>query len=73
MARERDKQATEDGEVERDKGWRLSITIDPSIRKDLRIAAAYADMSIGEWAAEILENAAKKAVPTLPGRKASAS
>lgn len=49
------------GDGDEDKGYRLSITIDPSIRKDMRLAAAIQDMSIGEWAAKILENAADKA------------
>lgn len=41
---------------------RLSISIDPAIRKMVRIAAAYADMEIGEWASKILREAAEKAI-----------
>jgi len=51
-------------------GYRLSISIDPSIRRKLRIAAAVHDMTIGEWAAAVLEKAAEKAVPELPRLKA---
>jgi len=36
----------------------------------LRIAAAVHDMTIGEWAAAVLEKAAEKAVPELPRLKA---
>lgn len=49
---------TDDGE----KPYRLSITIDHSMRKNMRIAAALHDMSPGEWAVKILERAADKAM-----------
>lgn len=49
-------------EPQEDKGLRLSITIDPSLRKNMRIAAAINDSTVGEWAAEILEKAASKSL-----------
>jgi hypothetical protein len=52
-----------------DGGYRLSITIEPSIRRKLRLAAAVHDMSIGEWASEVLERAADKAVEGIPALK----
>jgi hypothetical protein len=61
------KEANGDG-VE-DSGYRLSITIEPSIRRKLRLAAAVHDMSIGEWASEVLERAADKAVEGIPALK----
>ena len=57
----------ENGEVE-DKGTRVSITIDPSLRRNMRIAAAYADMTIGEWAVEVLRRASEKAAPATRSR-----
>lgn len=56
---------------EKEKPFRLSLTLDPSIMKKIRIAAAYADMDKGEWCASILERAADKAVPSLPKVRAS--
>jgi predicted HicB family RNase H-like nuclease len=56
-------------ETNGDSGYRLSITIDPSIRRKLRLAAAVHDMSIGEWASAVLEKAADKAVAELPKLK----
>ena len=52
--------------------FRLSITLDPSLRKKIRIAAAVQDMTVGEWASNVLERAADKAVPKLPSVRASA-
>lgn len=49
-----------DGETD-DKAFRLSITLDPSLRRHMRIAAALADKTVGEWAADILERYADKA------------
>lgn len=43
---------------------RISFTVDQKIRKNIRIAAALADMDTGEWIVMILEKAAEKAVPT---------
>jgi hypothetical protein len=51
-----------------DGGYRLSITIDPSIRRKMRLAAAVHDKTIGEWASSVLENAADKAVADLQGK-----
>jgi predicted HicB family RNase H-like nuclease len=63
----REKMARTNGDDDTvDTGYRLSITIDPSIRKKLRIAAAVHDMSIGEWCSAVLEKAADKAVPNMP-------
>lgn len=53
------------GDADEDKGTRISITIDPSLRRNMRIAAAFADMSIGDWAVEVLKRASEKAVPEL--------
>ena len=39
---------------------RLSITIDKSLRRLVRIAAAYRDMEISEWCAEVLRREAEK-------------
>jgi hypothetical protein len=47
---------------ETDEKIRISITIDPSLRRNMRIAAAHADMEIGEWASAVLKQAAIKAV-----------
>jgi hypothetical protein len=49
-------------EVEEEEKIRVSITIDPPLRRKMRIAAAYADMEVGEWAAEVLKAAAIKQV-----------
>lgn len=51
-----------------DAGYRLSISIEPSIRRKLRLAAAVHDMSIGEWASGVLERAADKSVADLKGK-----
>lgn len=61
----RNKQPVEEEDVETNDSYRVSITIDPSIRRNMRIAAAYADQTVGEWAAGILERAAEAAVPDL--------
>lgn len=49
------------GKVEEEK-IRVSITIDPVLRRKMRIAAAHADLEVGEWASEVLKAAAVKAV-----------
>lgn len=54
--------AQQNGQVEEEEKIRVSITIDPPLRRKMRIAAAYADMEVGEWAAEVLKAAAIKAV-----------
>ena len=41
--------------------YRMSVTLDPSLRRHIRIAAAIADMTPGEWACAVLERAANKA------------
>lgn len=40
---------------------RISISVDPALRRNMRIAAAISDMTVGEWAQEILERYATKA------------
>lgn len=55
----------ETDETNGDKGYRLSITIDPSARRNMRIAAALHDKTVGEWAATILERAADKAMENV--------
>lgn len=56
------------GDEATDNGYRLSITIDPSIRRKMRLAAAVHDKTVGEWASAVLENAADKAVADLQGK-----
>lgn len=56
------KEVVEDVEENGSGPYRLSITIDQTHRRHLRIAAALADMSVGEWAAEMIERAAEKAL-----------
>ena len=53
---------------DKDNGYRLSITMEPSLRKKLRIVAALHDKSIGEYAVIVLEAAADKAVEGLKGK-----
>lgn len=53
--------ATTNGDAE-EKVLRISVTVDPSVRRLIRIAAAVNDMEPGEWAASILEKAATKAL-----------
>lgn len=57
-----------DGETTAD-SFRISITIDPSLRRKLRLAAAIADMTVGEWCSATLEKFADKEVAELPKRK----
>jgi hypothetical protein len=40
---------------------RISISVEPKMRKNMRIAAAHSDQSVGEWATKILARAAAKA------------
>lgn len=58
--------ASDNGDVDveavDDKAFRLSITLDPSLRRHIRIASAIADKTVGEWAAAILTRAADKAI-----------
>lgn len=42
--------------------FRLSITLDPRHRRDIRIAAAMADKTTGEWATEVLTRAADREI-----------
>jgi hypothetical protein len=41
---------------------RVSITIDSDTRRNIRIAAAHADMEVGEWCSHVLGKYADKAV-----------
>jgi uncharacterized protein (DUF1778 family) len=45
-----------------DEKIRISITIDPSLRRNIRIAAAHADREIGDWCVEVLKQAALRAI-----------
>jgi hypothetical protein len=49
-------------EPEEEEKIRISITVDQPLRRKMRIASAYADMEVGEWAAEVLKAAAIKQV-----------
>jgi len=40
---------------------RISISVDQSTRRAMRVAAAHADMTVGEWSVKVLEAAANKA------------
>lgn len=42
--------------------YRMSITVDRSIRKKIRIASAVKDMTEGEWAADVLDRASTVAM-----------
>ena len=63
--------ATQENGQDEDKGTRISITIDPSLRRNMRIAAAFADLSVGEWAVEVLRKASEKAAPEVTRRARS--
>ena len=39
---------------------RMSITMDAATRKEIRIAAAYDDMELSEWCAQVLKKAAQR-------------
>jgi len=41
---------------------RVSITIDKGTRKRIRIAAAYADMDVGDWVTHSLREAAERTI-----------
>jgi hypothetical protein len=61
-----------DDETNGDNSFRLSITIDPSLRRKIRLAAAVHDLGIGEWASKVLGRAADEATKDmkLPARRA---
>jgi uncharacterized protein (DUF1778 family) len=48
---------------------RISFTITPTQRRNLRLAAALSDKDIGQWAVDVLTAAAEKAVPGVTKRK----
>jgi hypothetical protein len=59
------KKSDEDEVVEVSEGksvYRVSFSIDPSLRRKIRIASALHDMDQGEWMAEIISRAASKAL-----------
>jgi hypothetical protein len=41
---------------------RISITIDPALRRKLRIASAFADLTPGEFAVKVINAAADRAL-----------
>ncbi len=67
MARAKTQDVDEDVETAADNGdakaavRRVSITVDPELRKQMRIAAAINDMDIGEWAVKVLTRAVERA------------
>lgn len=44
---------------------RVSVTVTPELRKKIRIAAARADLEIGEWCKLVILTAASKTVAKL--------
>lgn len=52
-------------EVVEEQGSRISITVDPSLRRNMRIAAALKNMTPGEWAVRVLTVAAEKATANI--------
>jgi len=48
---------------------RMSLTIDARLRKAIRIAAAKADMEIGDWCKSVLVAAANRSVHRLYPRE----
>lgn len=66
MARAAAKPVEEAEEDETNGNFRLSISLDPALRRNIRIAAAYHDLTVGEWASRVLQRAADKAVEEGP-------
>ena len=56
----RTSKADENGDTQ-EQALRISISVDPTLRRQMRIAAAVNDMTVGEWAAETLRRAVEKA------------
>jgi hypothetical protein len=48
---------------------RISISMDAKTRRLIRIAAAYADMEVGEWAQQVLRLEAEKVTGADRGGK----
>lgn len=48
---------------------RISITITPSLRKKVRLAAALADMEEGDWARTVLVTASRRIVEKVYGEE----
>lgn len=66
MARTNTKAVEADEDATNGDKFRLSITLDPSLRRNIRIAAAYHDLPVGDWASRVLQLAADKAVAEGP-------
>lgn len=64
-ARKNDEVEPADEPAGDDGSFRMSVTIDQSQRRNIRIAAAFADMSVGEWAAAVLTKMADKALENV--------
>lgn len=63
MATTRTKAAEAEEDTTEENGkYRLSISLDTSLRRNIRIAAAYNDMEVGEWCARVLGIMAEKAI-----------
>jgi uncharacterized protein (DUF1778 family) len=56
-------------ETEEQAQVRISISMDAKTRRLIRIAAAYADMEVGEWAQQILRQEAEKVTGADRGGK----
>lgn len=41
---------------------RISFTVDPTLKRNMRIASAYDDKEVGEWAVGVLERAVAAAL-----------
>jgi len=54
--------AVEEDETTENGKYRLSISLDASLRRNIRIAAAYNDLDVGEWCAKVLSIMAEKAI-----------
>jgi hypothetical protein len=50
---------------------RISLSISPALRKNIRIAAAYADMDVADWAAQVLKLASDRAIDADRGEERS--
>lgn len=53
---------TDEGTEETKKQERVSFSVDPTTRRNIRIAAAVLGMEVGEWMSSILSKAASEQV-----------
>lgn len=67
MARKAAAKTEENGNDVEEGVTRISITIDTSLRRKLRIAAAVKDMSPGEFAVWVIEQYADKQIESMKG------